>query len=176
MLVGSTIVRAFATLVILIAMWEECRGQPFRSPVDRPNIHIDDPVTRDAVTRAVDGALQRLGRSKCQRVFAEFRDDRNLPLTARLHELQAEPQSYLARVAFLDGSQFATCRRDGVLAFTARNGRGIYLCGRDFERRSHREPEEAQITIIHELLHTLGLGENPPSPRDITYRVKQLCW
>jgi len=26
------------------------------------------------------------------------------------------------------------------------------------------------------VLHSLGLGENPPSSRRITYRVKELCW
>jgi len=33
-----------------------------------------------------------------------------------------------------------------------------------------------QATIIHEMLHSLGLGENPPAPRYITDRVKQRCW
>jgi hypothetical protein len=29
--------------------------------------------------------------------------------------------------------------------------------------------------IIHEMLHTLGLGENPPSSREITQRVTERC-
>jgi hypothetical protein len=29
--------------------------------------------------------------------------------------------------------------------------------------------------VIHEMLHTLGLGENPPSTFEITERVKQRC-
>jgi len=29
--------------------------------------------------------------------------------------------------------------------------------------------------IIHEMLHTLGLGENPPSSREITQRVNERC-
>ena len=35
---------------------------------------------------------------------------------------------------------------------------------------------EGRATIIHEVLHSLGLGENPPKPPYITYRVKTLCW
>jgi hypothetical protein len=52
----------------------------------------------------------------------------------------------------------------------------IHVCGHAFVRATKRDAEEAQATIIHELLHSLGLGENPPSPRQITYRVKELCW
>jgi hypothetical protein len=33
----------------------------------------------------------------------------------------------------------------------------------------------AEFIVIHELLHTLGLGENPPTPQDITRRVKARC-
>jgi hypothetical protein len=79
-------------------------------------------------------------------------------------------------VLFLDGAQFATCKRHGVLAFTAQGSRVVYLCGRDFERAWRKDAREAQATIIHELLHSLGLGENPPSPRKITDRVQRLCW
>jgi hypothetical protein len=78
-------------------------------------------------------------------------------------------------VFFLDGGRSAACQRQGVLAFTARHSRVIYLCGRDFARAWRRDFREVQVAIIHELLHSLGLGENPPSPRGISYRVEQLC-
>jgi hypothetical protein len=29
--------------------------------------------------------------------------------------------------------------------------------------------------VIHEMLHTLGLGENPPSTFEITARVRDRC-
>ncbi len=29
--------------------------------------------------------------------------------------------------------------------------------------------------VIHEMLHTLGLGENPPTSIEITQRVKGRC-
>ena len=61
-------------------------------------------------------------------------------------------------------------------AFTAQGSRVVYLCGRDFERAWRRDVAEVQATVIHELLHSLGLGENPPSPRAINNRIQQLCW
>ena len=143
---------------------------------DWPNIHVEDGYTRDAATRALEGASRWLAQPKCQTLFLEFKDERNLPLTAKLRELDTDPEGYLRMVLFLDGAQSATCRRHGVLAFTARGSRVIYLCGRDFERAWRRDVAEVQATVIHELLHSLGLGENPPSPRAITHRIQQLCW
>jgi len=142
---------------------------------DWPNIHLEDPYTCDAASRALEGASRWLARPKCQALFLEFKDGRNLPLTAKLRELDTDPEGYLRMVLFLDGAQSATCRRHGVLAFTAQGSRVVYLCGRDFERAWRRDVAEVQATVVHELLHSLGLGENPPSPRAITHRIQQLC-
>jgi hypothetical protein len=143
---------------------------------DWPNVRIDDPYTRDAARRAVQGASQWLARPKCQTLFLEFKDERHVPLSARLHEMEIDPEGYIRIVLFLDGAQSATCKRHGVLAFTAQGSRVVYLCGRDFERAWRRDAREVRAAIIHELLHSLGLGENPPSPREITHRVQELCW
>ena len=85
------------------------------------------------------------------------------------------PQGYLRLVIFLDARRESAMRQAGVLAFTSRNSRVVYLCGRDFERAERRDPRETQVTIIHEMLHSLGLGENPPSPRAISFQVLQRC-
>ena len=37
------------------------------------------------------------------------------------------------------------------------------------------KPFYAEAVIIHETLHSLGLGENPPSSQAITHRVLQQC-
>jgi hypothetical protein len=138
-------------------------------------VYIKDGFTGDAARRALRGASERLLKPACQTVFSEFRDGRGLPLTERLWELAASPDDYLRLVVFLDGGRSPQCEMRGVLAFTERNSRVVYLCGRDFERAERRDPRETQVTIIHELLHTLGLGENPPSPRDISFQVLQRC-
>ena len=37
------------------------------------------------------------------------------------------------------------------------------------------EPRLAEALVIHEMLHTLGLGENPPTSTEITKRVEGRC-
>jgi hypothetical protein len=57
----------------------------------------------------------------------------------------------------------------------------VYLCPGAGAPRSKLatvqadSPSLAEFMVIHEMLHTLGLGENPPSTFEITERVKQRC-
>ena len=139
-------------------------------------VQIDDPYTRDAVKRTLTGAAEWLKASSCHSIFSEFKDERDLPLTVKLRELGATPLSYLEMMFVQDGSRHAACRKDGVLAFTAPGSRSIFVCGRDFERAARRDRRDAIAIIIHELLHSLGLGERPPEPRHITDRVRRSCW
>jgi hypothetical protein len=141
-----------------------------------PRVEIADAYTRDAARRALAGASQWLASPTCQALLSEFQDGNGLTLKEKLGRLEASIHSYLRMVFFLDGERHARCRQHGVLAFTEPDSRVVYLCGRDFERAWRRDPREAQATIIHELLHSLGLGENPPSPRHITDRVRRQCW
>jgi hypothetical protein len=138
-------------------------------------VYIKDAFTGDAARGALRAASRRLAKPACQSVLSEFSDERGLPLTEKLRELGVSPEGYLRLIVFLDGGGSPQCAKSGVLAFTSRNSRVVYLCGRDFERAARRDPRETQITLVHELLHTLGLGENPPSPRDISFRVLQRC-
>lgn len=144
--------------------------------VEWPHVIIKDVYTRDAAKRSLSRAHEWLAKPACQSLFSEFHDERGLPLTERLRDLSATPQSYLQLVYFLDGEQSRACKIDRVLAFTEPGSRVVYLCGRYFERASRRDAREVQATIIHEVLHSLGLGENPPSPGYITDRVRSLCW
>ena len=61
-------------------------------------------------------------------------------------------------------------------SLTVVESRVIQVCGRTFARAGLENAFEVRTAIVHELLHSLGLGENPPPPRYITSRVKQLCW
>jgi hypothetical protein len=38
-----------------------------------------------------------------------------------------------------------------------------------------RTPAFAESIVIHEMLHTLGLGENPPTSLEITRQVQLRC-
>jgi len=131
---------------------------------------------RPTLQWALDGASRRLESARCQTVFADFRDERGRPLQERLAELGMSGQSYLELVVFYDGTGQATCRRDGVLAFTGQGHRVVYLCRERFEREWRAgESRFAEIVLIHEMLHTLGLGENPPSSQAITNHVLRHC-
>jgi len=141
-----------------------------------PKVQIRDPVTRDATRRALDDAARWLSASQCGRLFSEFQDVDGHPLDARLRQLQSTPADYLRLVYFHDGEPNAVCRRHGILAFTQVGSRVVYVCGRDFARAWNRAPREIVATLIHEMLHSLGLGENPPTPREISDRVQKLCW
>jgi hypothetical protein len=134
-----------------------------------------NPMHAAALDRAVAGAARRLERPACRRVFTEFRDAAGAPLQDRLDALGIGPADYLSLVVFADGSARRTCRRDDVLAVTAPGSRVVYVCGRVFNEAAARQASRAEIAVIHEALHTLGLGENPPDSLEITRRVAERC-
>ena len=82
--------------------------------------------------------------------------------------------AYLRVVVFLDGDGRRACDRDGVFAVASPGNRIVHVCPR-FRERENRDPRFAQAVVIHEALHTLGLGENPPTSDEITARVLQAC-
>ena len=142
----------------------------------RFRVVIADVYTRDAVRKALIGAAGWLRTPRCTTVFSEFLDRRGRPLSERLDGLGVTGEAYLGLVVFLDDPLSVRCANHGTLAFTTSGSRVVYLCGREFERAWRRDAVQAQAAIIHEVLHSLGLGENPPSPRHITHRVMTLCW
>ena len=147
-----------------------------KAPDGWPNVHIVDPVVRDTTRRALNDAARWLSGSHCAQLFSEFQDADGQPLERRLRQLQSTPVQYLRLVYFNDGELNAPCKRDGILAFTQVGSRVVYVCGRDFARSWNKEPRQIVATLIHEMLHSLGLGENPPTPREISDRVQKLCW
>jgi len=61
-----------------------------------------------------------------------------------------------------------------VLGATNAGSRVIYLCPR-FAEMEWKDPRYAEAIVIHEMLHSLGLGENPPSSWEITTKVLKSC-
>jgi hypothetical protein len=51
----------------------------------------------------------------------------------------------------------------------------VYVCSGVFRGQLQHRPADAEAVLIHEALHTLGLGENPPTPRAIQDRVRARC-
>ena len=127
-----------------------------------------------AVRRAVHGAALRLGDPACARVLTDFRDRQGRPLRDNLQKQDADAASYVRRVFFYDGSGDARCRRPGVYAFTAPGSRVVRACPA-LGWLAGTEGERAEAVVIHEVLHTLGLEENPPTSEQITAAVERRC-
>jgi len=141
-------------------------------------IDLRDPLAKLAVHAAVSGAFQRLTSPGCQDVLSEFTDRSGRPLQENLLRTGQRPQEYLSLLSYTDGTGLPPCGRPGILAFTQPGTRIVYVCARFRDRfltLRLRDREELELALIHEALHTLGLGENPPSPQEISERVRLRC-
>jgi hypothetical protein len=77
-------------------------------------------------------------------------------------------------IGFYDGQGQAGCLRGRTMAVTSPGSRVVWVCSQ-FVVEQHRDPGWAEATLIHEALHTLGLGENPPSATEISAQVVKRC-
>ena len=140
-------------------------------------VYVSDAVAQGVVTRAVAGAVQRLNRADCRLVLEDFADERGQRLDAVLSALDLTPATYLLeRLWFVDGSDDLPCRNaNGTRAFTSPGHKVIRICTRSLVARSGPGGVSVELLIIHEMLHTLGLGEDPPSSEAITRQVSRRC-
>jgi hypothetical protein len=137
-------------------------------------IRIAQRAQADLVRRSIEGAARRLAQGPCSLIFSDFQDSAGRSLSARLEALGTTGPEYVGWVYFQDGAHMSKCAREAVLAVATPGSRVIHICPRFAElRRRHRG--YAETVIIHETLHTLGLGEDPPSTHEITSRVRQRC-
>jgi len=131
-----------------------------------------------AVETARTGAVKRLEQDDCRKLLTDFTDAQGRTLQRNLDEWTASPAEYVRLVPFLDGSSQAPCR-NGKTALVASPGvRRVFVCG-TFADFQLRQPGVAESMVIHEILHTLGLGEAPqkgaPTSIEITQRVEARC-
>jgi len=124
------------------------------------------------IMKALRGALRKLDNPACQQLLDDFTDREGRPLRDNLGSLT--PAEYLARLRIHDGEipkGSRRCASPGAAAFTA-GGAAVFVCGTNFQTRGRTFRENA---LIHEMLHTLGLRENPPSSAEISRRVAERC-
>jgi hypothetical protein len=142
-----------------------------------PRVYLSDATARGAVRRAILGASSRLTRPGCQQIFTDFKDESGQSLLANLQSSTVTAAEYLLeRVWFVDGSDTPQCLHDTrMAAFTTPGDKVVRVCATRFASRFTTETTAAEVIIIHELLHTLGLGENPPSSAEITRQVTARC-
>jgi hypothetical protein len=84
------------------------------------------------------------------------------------------PAEYLQMLPFVDGSGEPLCRKRKVMLATKVNVPRVIVCP-GFAKAQRDQPQTAESLVIHEVLHTLGLGENPPSSAEITEQVEARC-
>jgi hypothetical protein len=135
---------------------------------------IHNPIVRFALERATKGAGKRLEGSKCRQVLSDFRDPSGHTIEENLTLLDETPRSYLSRITFREGRD-DRCRNRATLAFTNVHGREVFICAPQFWQVYQTDPVHVEVLLIHEMLHTLGLGENPPSSVQINERVRKRC-
>jgi hypothetical protein len=142
-------------------------ASPFR-------VRIARPALAETVEAALEGAARRLADTRCTALFTEFSDAAGRPLQAGLDDLGRSAPEYLALIGFYDGQGAAACLRGRTLAVTAPGSRAVWICPQ-FALEQRRDPGLAEATLVHEALHSLGLGEDPPSAAEITARVVARC-
>ena len=134
------------------------------------------------VERVRARAAARLDDPECGKLLADFRDGVGRTLESNLEPLGVSPSQYLLQLSFLDGSPLPACRTPAVIMTVTPGVPRVFVCpagvGGLNARLSQIEFASgllAEAMVIHEMLHTLGLGENPPSTFEITERVRQRC-
>ena len=142
-----------------------------------PTLHIFlNGKPRMAVKAAIEDAIRRLNRPKCQQLFTDFVDPAGHPLSGALQAWGKTPPEALAALYFVEGDSSKQCRADyRTAAFTAPGNRVIYVCGTRFADKFALDITGGEVVLIHELLHALGLGENPPTSAQITDTVRNRC-
>ena len=160
----------------VVVVWSICAVGVAAEPRPVVRAYFTDGAIRGAVVRAVLGARLRLSRTGCRRVLTDFTDPGGRSLVASLDATGLEASEYVTeRIWFVDGSDEPACVKPGeTAAFTAVGSRVVHVCAARFARfRPHSAA--AEVVLIHEILHTLGLGENPPSSAEITRQVTARC-
>src|SRR5512140_1279606 len=121
---------------------------------------------RGPVTRYVSGAaaiaIGRLKKPECATVLSDFRDSQGHSLKENLESLRMTEPEFFLSLRFVEGSHVALCNRAEVAAGTTPGRRVIAVCVATFDNLQREHPGLAADVLIHEMLHALGLGENPP--------------
>jgi hypothetical protein len=130
---------------------------------------------RMAVGAAVEGARLRLEDARCNALLTELRDADGRPPTAKLDSTGQTPAEYLAGVYFAAGDERRCRADDATTAFTVPGSRVVHVCVDRFAERFAVKTRDGELLILHELLHTLGLMENPPTSAAISAVVRERC-
>lgn len=132
-----------------------------------------DGLTVRTLQDAVRLASSWLAATRCQQVFSDFRDAHGRTLAENLQATGQTGSGYLRWLTFWDGAHERACVWSDAFATTQPGSRVVRLC--PVFKKLKADPGRAAAILIHEELHSLGLGENPPSSIEITARVLARC-
>ncbi|HSB63779.1 MAG TPA: hypothetical protein VLJ18_06410 [Thermoanaerobaculia bacterium] len=127
------------------------------------------------VSGAARNAITKLERPQCLAVLSDFRDGQGRLLKENLESRRMTAPEFFVKLTFVDGSRVALCGRPEVAAGTNPGQSVIAVCPETFARVSRKEPGIAANVLIHEMLHALGLGEDPPTSEEINRQVGKRC-
>jgi hypothetical protein len=167
--------RVFPTLVLVVSVWMVARQGLTQQSAPLLIDAIQSSTARFAVQRAIRAAVERLECAECGKVLSDFRDARGRTVQARLDLLGDPPGRYLTRLTFREAVD-RRCQDPATLAFTYLQSSEVFICGTQCWRKYQQDSRYVEALIIHEMLHTLGLGENPPSSIEINRKVLKRCW
>ena len=140
-----------------------------------PRLDPDRVSTRELVAPAARVAAEKLGRPSCREVLSDFRDAAGRHLSEILEAMDRAPGQFFASLTFLDGHAVPRCASGRVAAGANFGSPIIAICKEAFARTQAESPGLAANLLIHEMLHALGLGEDPPTSEEITRRVTIRC-
>jgi len=172
---GLRSVAFLVTLVCSGAASQDTRAADDTLEVARFRVRVPNNEVAQAVTRALAGADRLLAETACLDVLTDFYDASGQTLKEVLDGNEVSARGYLRWIVFSDGRGLKACSNKASLAVTEPGSRVVFICPTAFVEAAWGNPEETEATLIHEMLHSLGLGENPPSSRDITRRVRARC-
>lgn len=134
-----------------------------------------DQKLGDGIRGSLEEAARRLSGARCQALLADFTDGSGHTLDDNLRAIGQSLPDYLAFVLFYDGSTTDACKSERILAWTSPGSRAVHVCASQFSYWQRVNPGYTATIVIHETLHTLGLGERPPTSGEITAKVIERC-
>ncbi len=137
------------------------------------NARLRQTRDRSLLAEALRGAARRLADPRCQELLGEFQDRVQQPLRDVLNGQGVSAPEFLGRLFFYDGTESGCKGRR--LAYTEPGSRVVYVCGGEFTSMYLQNASRAEVAIVHETLHCLGLRENPPTWQEINDRVEAAC-
>jgi hypothetical protein len=135
-----------------------------------------DPRLGPVFPAVVAAAADRLSREPCSQLLQEFHERATgRPLAESLAATGLTPAEFVRSIRFRSGQGLSLCGQHGMLAYTSPGSRAVVVCPGSFMGYRAVEGTSAVVVVLHEALHSLGLGEDPPTSKEITAAVASRC-